>query len=182
MISLSHPLDPNRTPMTSRRQFLCGLSTLPLFTPAALALSQRPPTEPSQARTVLVLGDSITWAGAWVVSVEAWFRMTHPKASTEFINLGLPSETVSGLSEPGHAGGSFPRPDLHERLQRALDKIHPDLVVACYGMNDGIYFPWSEDRGKRHFDGIQRLRDAVAAAGASSRAVGAGARAPGVVL
>jgi lysophospholipase L1-like esterase len=153
--------------MTSRRQFLCGLSTLPLFTPAALALSQRPPTEPSQARTVLVLGDSITWAGAWVVSVEAWFRMTHPKASTEFINLGLPSETVSGLSEPGHAGGSFPRPDLHERLQRALDKIHPDLVVACYGMNDGIYFPWSEDRGKRHFDGIQRLRDAVAAAGAS---------------
>src|SRR2546425_2764856 len=38
----------------------------------------------------------------------------------EFLNLGLPSETVSGLSEEGHAGGQFPRPDLLERLARVL--------------------------------------------------------------
>jgi len=38
-------------------------------------------------------------------------------AGFEILNLGLPSETVSGLSEPNHAGGAFPRPDLHERTR-----------------------------------------------------------------
>jgi lysophospholipase L1-like esterase len=82
------------------------------------------------------------------------------------IPLGLASETVSGLSEPGHAGGKFPRPDLHERLDRILAKAKPDLVVACYGMNDGIYHPLDGQRTRAFQDGIQRLRDKVAAAGA----------------
>lgn len=76
----------------------------------------------------------------------------------EILNLGLSSETVSGLSEPGHAGGKFPRPDLHERLGRILTKAKPDLVVACYGMNDGIYEPFNEERFKAFRDGIVRLR------------------------
>ncbi|MEI2725571.1 MAG: hypothetical protein V9H26_19255 [Verrucomicrobiota bacterium] len=42
--------------------------------------------------------------------------------------------------------GQFPRPDLHERLGRVLEKTKPDQVVACYGMNDGIYLPFSEER------------------------------------
>ena len=50
------------------------------------------------------------------------------------------------MSEEGHAGGKFPRPDLHERLDRALPKTKPDLVFACYGMNDGIYLPLDEAR------------------------------------
>ena len=36
----------------------------------------------------------------------------------DILDLGLSSETVSGLSEPGHAGGAFPRPCLKERLER----------------------------------------------------------------
>jgi lysophospholipase L1-like esterase len=82
------------------------------------------------------------------------------------IDLGLPSETVSGLTEPNHAGGAFPRPDLHERLARALAKIKPDLVVACYGMNDGIYHPFDEGRLKAYKDGIQWLQDSVVKTGA----------------
>ncbi len=122
---------------------------------------------PEGKRTVLFLGDSITYAGTWVAWAETWFRITSRNFGTAFLNLGLPSETVSGLSEPGHAGGAFPRPDLHERLGRALDATRPDLVIACYGMNDGIYFPFSEERAKSHYDGIQRLRAAVLAKGAS---------------
>ena len=34
-------------------------------------------------------------------------------------------------------------------------------------MNDGIYFPWSDERGQRHFDGLRRLHDAATDAGAS---------------
>ncbi len=117
-------------------------------------------------RRVLVLGDSITHGGQYVNYLETALR-THPvQYDVEFLNLGLPSETVSGLSEPGHAGGAFPRPDLHERLGRVLEKTKPDLVFACYGMNDGIYYPFSEERFAKFQDGILRLRERVAKAGA----------------
>jgi lysophospholipase L1-like esterase len=92
--------------------------------------------------------------------------LQHPEAQVEFIALGLPSETVSGLSEPGHAGGAFPRPNLHERLGRVLAMTEPDWIVACYGMNDGIYFPFSETRAKAFQDGLRQLREQAAFAGA----------------
>jgi lysophospholipase L1-like esterase len=122
---------------------------------------------PSQARRIVFLGDSITHSGGYVVALEAAWLQTGTDRSIEFLNLGLPSETVSGLSEPGHAGGKFPRPDLHERLTRVLDQTKPDLVVACYGMNDGIYYPLSEDRFEKFKDGILKLHRAVEATGAS---------------
>ena len=84
-----------------------------------------------------------------------------PEATQEIIPLGLSSETVSGLSEEGHAGGKFPRPDLHERLDRALEKAKPQLVFACYGMNDGIYFPLSTERFKAFQDGMKKLHDKI---------------------
>ena len=150
----------------ARRRFIRATLALP----AAAHLGCVVPSHsrrPHHARTLLFLGDSITWAGNWVVFVESWLRIRSPHMPGEVINLGLPSETVSGLSEPGHAGGAFPRPDLHERLGRALSMVRPDIVVACYGMNDGIYFPWSDARGQRHFDGLRRLHEAVVASGAS---------------
>jgi len=76
----------------------------------------------SGARRVLFLGDSITYSGEYVESVEAYFVTRFPEREIEFLNLGLPSETLSGLSETGHAGGAFPRPDLHERLGRAWNR------------------------------------------------------------
>lgn len=119
-----------------------------------------------EARRVVFVGDSITYSGEYVEFVETYIRTAYPNAAVEFINLGLPSETVSGLSEPGHAGGAFPRPDLHERLGRVLEKSKPDIIIACYGMNDGIYYPFSEERLQKFQDGIRRLRDRSAAAGA----------------
>ncbi len=113
---------------------------------------------------VMFLGNSITYAGGYVEDFEAYYLSRHPKDTIEFIDLGLPSETVSGLSEEGHAGGRFPRPDLHERLHRILQKIRPDLVFACYGMNDGIYQPFDEDRFRRYRVGMQWLHDTLVAA------------------
>lgn len=118
------------------------------------------------ARRVVVLGDSITYSGQYLETVEAYFATRFPDREIEFLNIGLPSETVSGLSEVGHAGGAFPRPDLHERLGRVLDKTKPDLVMACYGMNDGIYLPFSPERFAAFTNGIVRLRERVTAAGA----------------
>lgn len=107
---------------------------------------------------VAFLGDSITYDGRWATLVESALRNTPQFADAEIVNLGLPSETVSGLSEDGHAGGQFPRPDLHERLGRVLAAYHPTHVLACYGMNDGIYLPPDETRLKAYQDGILKLK------------------------
>jgi lysophospholipase L1-like esterase len=117
-------------------------------------------------RRVVFLGDSITYAGQYIDFIETFLRVKDPTLRCEFLNLGLPSETVSGLTEPGHAGGQFPRPDLRERLGRVLEQTRPDLIVACYGMNDGIYHPFSEARFDRFRQGMELLRDRAAKAGA----------------
>ncbi len=118
---------------------------------------------PVSAKRILFLGDSITHAGHYVAWIETQLRLQGAEPLPEIINLGLASETVSGLSEPEHP---FPRPDVHERLDRALAKIKPDVVVACYGMNDGIYYPFGEDRFKAYQAGVDRLIQKVHAAGA----------------
>ncbi len=118
---------------------------------------------PLKSRRILFLGDSITAAGEFINMIELQLRLQRGGPIPEFINAGLPSETCTGLSEPDHP---FPRPDVHERLERALTAAKPDVVVACYGMNDGIYFPFSEERFKKYQDGIGRLIEKVHASGA----------------
>ncbi len=121
---------------------------------------------PPNVKRVVFLGDSITHAGGYIDAIETALIVQYPERHIELLNLGLPSETTSGLSEPGHAGGQFPRPDLHERLERVLEQTKPELVVACYGMNDGIYYPLGEDRFSKFKSGIERLHKAVEARGA----------------
>lgn len=123
--------------------------------------------QPFSANTkkVLFLGNSITYAGQYVTDIEAYCRSNYPGQKIEFFNLGLPSETVAGLSEPGHAGGKFPRPDLHERLDRVLAITTPDLVFACYGMNDGLYMPFDQSRFNQFKTGINWLHDKVTGLG-----------------
>ncbi len=120
----------------------------------------------THAKRIVFLGDSITYRGTYVAYFEAWLLTQDVKQMPLVINVGLPSETVSGLSEEGHAGGRFPRPALSERLQRVLDKTKPNLVFACYGINCGIYQPFDETRFKRYQHGIEELDKAVRAAGA----------------
>lgn len=119
-----------------------------------------------KARRILFLGDSITAAGAAVANFDAWLQTQKRPQTPLVINAGLPSETVSGLSEEGHAGGQFPRPDLAERLERVLKVAQPDVVIACYGMNCGIYQPFDKERFARYQAGIRQLRERVEQAGA----------------
>ena len=127
----------------------------------ARAAAATPPTE----KRIVFLGDSITQAGGYIQIIEAAMIAHHPEDKYTIIPLGLASETASGLSEPGHAGGAFPRPTVHERLGRVLEKAAPQLVLACYGMNDGIYHPLSPDRTRAFQDGIQKLHDRVTHSG-----------------
>lgn len=131
---------------------------------AGLATATDPSDLVTNAKTIVFLGDSNTNAGGYIYHLETALRQEdHIAADVEIINLGLPSETANGLSEPAHP---FPRPNVHERLDRALAKSKPDLVFACYGMNDGIYYPFHTDRFQAFQNGITDLATKVKATGA----------------
>jgi lysophospholipase L1-like esterase len=112
-------------------------------------------------KTILILGDSITQMGDYVTDFDAWLVKKYPDRRFTVVNAGVASETISGLSEDNHAGGRFPRPDLHERLERVLEKTKPDLIIACYGMNCGIYKELDDQRAARFQEGNVKLRAAA---------------------
>jgi lysophospholipase L1-like esterase len=158
-------LRPERLGGDLMRRVLLAAVLLVLILDRVTASGSEPPPLRGVHRVVF-LGDSITYSGQYIEFIEAVLRVQSPELRCEFINIGLPSETVSGLSEPGHAGGKFARPDLHERLDRVLAKSKPELVVACYGMNDGIYHPFGAERFEKFRDGMRFLRERSAASGA----------------
>ena len=159
--------------MLQRFQFALCLALLFLPVGSVLAQANDPkPANPTprellkQSRRIVFLGDSITAAGEYAAYFDTWLLSQGLENIPTVICAGLPSETVSGLSEDGHAGGAFPRPVLSERLARVLAATKPDLVVACYGMNCGIYEPFDDKRFKEYQLGIQELRGTVEKAGA----------------
>ncbi|MDB5346967.1 MAG: family lipolytic protein [Schlesneria sp.] len=120
----------------------------------------------TSSKRVMFLGDSITASGQYIGYFDAWLVTELKDKAPRLIDCGLPSETVSGLSEVGHAGGQFPRPDLAERLDRVLTAVKPDLVIACYGINCGIYLPFEESRLNAYKWGMMSLKTAVTRSGA----------------
>jgi lysophospholipase L1-like esterase len=146
-----------------------SLLTIALLLIAAWGPAQEPKlplTLLEQSPRIVFLGDSITAAGQYVAFFDTWLLTRRLAKHPTVIDAGLASETVSGLSEEGHAGGKFPRPDLAERLDRVLDLTKPNLVIACYGMNCGIYQPFAEERLARYQAGYVRLKQAVEQRGA----------------
>ncbi|TXK80386.1 SGNH/GDSL hydrolase family protein [Paenibacillus sp. N3.4] len=108
-------------------------------------------------KRIVFLGDSITDEGTFIAYLDAYFKQHLPDVYFTLINLGVSSETVSGLSESDHP---FPRPCLHDRLARALVESKPDWVVMGYGMNDAIYSPFSEARFQAYQQGmLQAIQD-----------------------
>ncbi|MBM3852841.1 MAG: SGNH/GDSL hydrolase family protein [Verrucomicrobia bacterium] len=137
-----------------------------IWLPCLLLAAGLPAADLPREQRIVFLGDSITQGGTYIEFIEAALIAQHPASNKQIIPLGLGSETVSGLSEDGHAGGRFPRPNLHERLDRVLARAKPQLVLACYGMNDGIYHPLGAERRQAFQNGMKRLRDKVVATGA----------------
>ena len=116
---------------------------------------------------IVFLGDSITQGGDYVADFDCWL-VAHG-ARIEVLNLGLGSETASDLTLEENAGHlkrfGFGRPFVSERLERALTATKPDLLFACYGMNDGSSLPPDASGTKRFADAITHLRDTALKAG-----------------
>ena len=116
---------------------------------------------------IVFLGDSITQGGDYVTDCECWL-LAHG-FQVEVLNLGLASETASDLTPAENAGHlkkyGFGRPFVSERLDRALAATKPDLLFACYGMNDGGSLPPDAAGTQRFADAITQLREAALKAG-----------------
>ena len=112
---------------------------------------------------ILWLGDSVTANGTHIGLIDAYLLAQNPDLHITNMPCGLPSETACGLSEPLHP---WPRPNVHERLDRAIQKLDFDVAVICYGVNDGIYYPFSEERFKTYQEGMTKLIDKLKANGA----------------
>lgn len=136
------------------RIFFCFAVLLPCVTHGQHSDRQYPI---ERAKQILFLGNSITYDGRYIAMVESLLLTHNGTLQADLINLGLPSETVSGLSEQGHAGGSFPRPCLFDRLGSVLEKTYSDITFVCYGMNDGIYLPFDKQRFKAYKQGMNKL-------------------------
>jgi lysophospholipase L1-like esterase len=117
-----------------------------------------------EQKKILFLGNSITHNGLYVSLIEYALKKNNPQQHFEIISIGLASETLSCLTEKDHP---FPRPCLKERLNRALTAVQPDLIVACYGMNDGIYHPLEKGRKAAFQNGIDDLIQASKKANAT---------------
>jgi lysophospholipase L1-like esterase len=142
-----------------------ALATTCLAVPSA---AQMRPAVLDGVQRILFLGDSITQAGDYVADVDAW--LVSRGIDVEVVNLGLASETATALTDAENDGHleahGFGRPFLGERLDRVLAAIRPDLVFACYGMNDAGSLPADETGDRRFAAAMTHLRDAALQAGA----------------
>ncbi|MDD7985381.1 SGNH/GDSL hydrolase family protein [Lentisphaera marina] len=118
---------------------------------------------PFHQKRIMFLGDSITRAGIYFRYIDYYLQKSFPDEKIDIIGLGLGSETTTGESETQHP---WPRPNVHERLDRALELVKPDIVSVCYGMNDGLYHPFSQERFRDYQKGILALIEKVRASGA----------------
>ena len=144
-----------------------GLSAMGLgleFLRAEEPVAETPAAQASTAPVFLFLGDSITRAGGYVGQIGAELTKQNPATPPQFINHGRNSETASDLSEAYHPGR---RPCVLARLDAELAEAKPNWVVACYGINDGIYHPFNEKRFAAYQAGIEALIKKVQATGAS---------------
>ena len=107
-----------------------------------------------QREKIVFVGDSITAAGQYVQYIEGYLVTRFPERTFHVINCGRSSETLSNLSEVDHPGR---RPCLFARFDADVAGFAPTVVVCCYGINDGIYHPFSEERLKRYQEGVGQL-------------------------
>ena len=151
--------------MNCKRIFSMLVAGAAVFATPLLAGSTPEPLR--NVQRIVFLGDSITQGGDYVTDFECWLLANGIQA--EVLNLGLGSETASDLTEAENAGHKkkyrFPRPAVSQRLERVLAATKPDLLFACYGMNDGGSLPADDTGLKRFSAAIEQVRAAANKAG-----------------
>lgn len=134
---------------------LCGIFCMLYGTTLETAAAERAGgLELKDGSTIVFYGDSITQVGLYVDYVETFLLSRFPDKTFRVLNRGITSETVAGTSEPDHIP---PRPNALDRFDRDIVPLKPDVLVVCFGMNDGNYFPFDEERFSKYREGMNKL-------------------------
>lgn len=107
---------------------------------------------------IMFLGDSITQNGYHISIITTVLNKNLKGKDYEIVNVGVSSENTTNLTEMGHP---FPRPQVLDRLERALKFVKPDCVIICYGVNDAIYLPFSEERFEKYKKGMTSVIEQI---------------------
>lgn len=110
-------------------------------------------------RRILVLGDSISQAGGWLSDIRYYLAKRYPGKDVDFTNIGLASEGLSGYSpyERHEKIYGFPNPWILSRLDAALRKLKPEVVVMMYGMNDSYEEVYDHGEFPMYKNGFERV-------------------------
>jgi lysophospholipase L1-like esterase len=100
---------------------------------------------------VAIIGDSITEQKLYSVYMEDYLLMCKPVAELKTCQFGWSGETSWGFLA---------------RMNNDMTWFHPTVATSCYGMNDGIYYPFDQTKFEAYQRGIQLLRQRVLASGA----------------
>jgi len=138
----------------NRQRIIVVVLCICIFVCTASAAGVERPFFLQGGERIVFFGDSITQAGQYVEYIEVFLLTRFPDETFELINRGISSETLSGTSEIDH---NPPRPDAHKRFSRDITPLRPDLLVLCFGMNDGNYRPFSEELFAKYKAGVRRL-------------------------
>jgi len=134
--------------------FALGISALG-WTPLSPADEPAAPPQAAQPyrQHIFFFGDSITRAGGYVRQIKDALGKQNPAAPPVVHNFGHNSETVSNLSEAYHPGR---RPCMLNWIDTVVAE-KPDLAIACFGINDGIYHPLNAERFAAYKSGIETV-------------------------
>src|SRR5205823_14424460 len=99
---------------------------------------------------VVQMGDSITEQLLYSRYVETWTVTRFPAWKLTFRNVG-----IGGDTSPGGNG----------RFKRDVLAYKPTVLTVDFGMNDGGYRPFDQDRFDRYLKGLQGMADQAKAAG-----------------
>ncbi len=109
----------------------------------------------SKKNNVAVIGDSITAMGHYITFMKDYLDRKYTGNDINFINLGRSGETLSGLCENNRP---TPRGCLFERIDEISESlIRADAFIFCYGMNDGIFEPFSKSHMLAFKNGVKKL-------------------------
>ncbi len=135
------------------------LSLAPALLCAASLAAQTAPFALHDGDRVAFYGDSITAQRFYTRFVEDFVLTRYPQMHIDFVNAGVPGDTVYG----GYTG------DMPTRLQRDLFPHKPTVVTIMLGMNDGYYMPFEQKYFDVFEDGYRKLLTSIQAGAPGAR-------------
>jgi len=85
------------------------------------------PAPAAQAKTVLVMGDSLS-AGFGIAASQSWVALTGARMAKTNPGWRVVNASISGETSAGGAS----------RIDAELKRLHPQIVVIALGANDGL--------------------------------------------